>query len=112
MKFSHDSYAKFCPPLGNTKDGNKIVLVGIQEVESIFKVPVVFGEWDTRYYQDGKNCYYPLTDGKHIILFYFDVVAERVFPTIRKYTPEKLAYYKTKLFQLDKIEIILDEAKK
>ena len=104
VKFSHDRYAKLVSNPEPGKDGDAIILVGIQECY-LSQLPDLFKEWDTRYYDDG-IFHYPLAGaGKYLILFYFDIPRERLFCTIRKHTHEKASYYKSKLFQQTVLKI-------
>lgn len=65
-----------------------------------------FVEWDTIYWNEAKNnwAYYKLPTGKVLILLLKNTATDKIFTTIRRYTPSKYEYYKKNRWQAFKIE--------
>jgi hypothetical protein len=109
IKFSH-RYEKMPTFYTDTR------LIGVS-VCDISKLPKNFIEWDTRYYESvyGRYVNYALPEtGQFIVLTLFSdrpsllmsIKASAAWTTIRRWTPEKEAYYRNLIGQKMYINII------
>lgn len=68
-----------------------------------------FIELDTLYWEKGADysnpSYYKLPENELIILLFRNVLRETMFTTIRRYTPRKYEYYKSKMGEIFEVEI-------
>lgn len=97
IKFSHKTYFK----LQNIDADNKIVLleVFIKTKDDLYRE---FISYDTAYTQDGRGIFYVLPEGKLLVLLFCDI-NDRLFTTIRRYTPSKLEHYMSKRGELFRV---------
>jgi len=102
IKFSHQ-YTK----LGTIVDGDKALLCGVFNV-NLEDLPKQLIGYDTFYVDGSKRGHYPLPKkGKYLLLlFLFHAVApdgepmygiSTLFTTLRRWTPRKEEYYKSKV---------------
>lgn len=106
MKFSHSTYHKFG---WGTMFPDETFLVGVTKGK-VKDMPKDFLDYDTRYEDEkgeGKN--YPLNFDEGLLLFLYDPKWQRVFPTIRRWTPKKEEYYRSKLGQKLPMELVEDK---
>lgn len=54
-----------------------------------------FIEFDTKYLDNGHFLYYELPKCKDMIILIFKNHVNKLFPTLRRYTPEKYKWYKS-----------------
>ena len=94
LKFSHE-YVKF--PESRVAELLQVFVVDYKDLSKEFKF------YDTEYWSGGGG-FYKLPEGKLIVLL---LQAEKLFTTIRRWTPEKEAYYKS--LQGTRLKIKVDE---
>ena len=70
-----------------------------------------FVKYDTIYWDKGSEYhnpyYFKLPKTKLLILLFKDIMEDILFTTIRRYTPEKHKYYKSKMGEI--FEIVIEE---
>ena len=96
IKFGHDDYFKF--EMANSHIDNKdiVELIGVS-ICHIDKLSEQFKKFDTSYGNpnwESEIEYYPLPKGMVIVLFFW---SDGIFPTIRRWNPQKEEYYKSKI---------------
>lgn len=95
IKFSHDSYLKFGGTLGIVENGEVVELIGVSVYHSDL-LSRDFINYDTNFGTEETPEYYPLPNGKLIVLFFFAFGMD-IFSTIRRWTPQKEEYYRASI---------------
>jgi len=106
IKFSHD-YKKL-PAVWEGTHAKLMAVYYEQDMEKLKRSMPAFIKYDTAYcvtpYFTEPVRYYPLNFDRGIILFFIHINTGQVFTTIRRHTPKKYAYYKSKIGEIFVLE--------
>lgn len=108
IKFSH-FYKKF----GHIKFGDMVKLVKVSGPFKLSEIDETFIYRDTVYsdYKKNELCFYKLTPGKYLILYFCDKEESHYFTTIRSAKPGKEDYYRGKIGELFKMTYTIGKTK-
>lgn len=92
IKFSHSDYEKFrrknrFPPF-------KARLLQVFTMNST-DISDAFRDYDTRYYEKGELCFFPLRGRAFLVLLLEEEETQQIFTTVRSLNQEKLRYYRS-----------------
>ena len=82
------------------------VLLAVQETTKEH-LPKSFLIYDSGYYENGELKFYPIPPGQVLFLCFWHEPTEELFPTVRRWTPEKARYYRSLVGE--EFEVVIDE---
>lgn len=108
IRFSHKYYKM---PTQEAIEKGKHTLIGIQIHEDIYKLPEEFLHYDASFWNGKETEEYPIPLGKGIVIFIFTCYESenKVWTSIRRWTPWKEKYYRD--LKGKEVEIVIEKGK-